>query len=78
MVAITGPRLTRRAESVTLVVTALAALATVLVPALYAVLLPATCAAMAVAAPRGRRAVSAMAVWVPMSTAVVVGTLGVS
>lgn len=77
VVAITGPRLSRRAETFALLVTALAAVVTVLAPVLYAVLLPAACAAMAAAAPRGRRVVAAMTVWFPISLAVVVGTAAV-
>ena len=76
MVAITGPHLSRRNETLALVATALAALATVIAPVLYVVLLPAACAATAVAAPDGRRVLAAMAVWFPVSAAVVLGTSG--
>lgn len=77
MVAIAGPQLSRRAESLALLVTALAALSTVLVPALYAVLLPTACATVALVAPRGRRALATMVVWFPVSLAVVLGTTAV-
>lgn len=76
VVAIAGPHLSRRAETVALLATALAALVTVVVPALYAVLLPAACTSVAAAAPRGHRLASALVVWVPVSLAVVVGTVG--
>ena len=75
MVAIAGPRLSRRAELAALWVTALAALVTVVVPGLYAVLLPAACSAAAVLAPSGRRLSAAVAVWCPVSLAVVLGTV---
>lgn len=73
MVAIAGPRLSRRAEVLALLVTGLAALAVAVVPTLYLAALPTACGAMALAAPRGRRFASALAVWVPVSLAVVVG-----
>jgi len=71
VVAITGTDLSRRAELVALWATALAALVTVVVPSLYVVALPAACAAVAMAAPRGRRLPAALVVWVPLSVAVV-------
>lgn len=74
VVAIAGPHLSRRGELLALVVTALAALVTAVVPALYAVLLPVACAAMAAAAPQGRRVASAAVIWFPVSFAVVLGT----
>lgn len=78
MLAIAGPQLSRRAEVLALWVTALAALAVAVVPTLYLAALPAACGAMAVAAPPGRRFASALAVWVPVSLAVVVGGLAVA
>lgn len=77
VVAIAGPHLSRRAELAALWVTALAALVTVVVPGLYTVLLPAACAAAASLVPPGRRLRVAMAVWCPLSLAVVLGTLTV-
>lgn len=78
MVAIAGAQLTRRAELLVLALTALAALAVVVVPTLYLAALPAACGAMALAAPAGRRFASAVAVWVPVSLAVVVGGLAIA
>src|SRR5690606_37723629 len=74
VLAITGP-LPRRAESFALLVTALAALVTVVVPVLYVVLLPAVCAAVAISVPDGHRLAAAMAVWAPLSLAAAVGVL---
>ena len=78
MVAIAGPQLSRRAELLALVVTALAALAVAVVPALYLAALPAACGAMALAAPSGHRLTSAAAVWVPVSLAVFVGGFAIA
>jgi hypothetical protein len=78
VVAIAGAQLTRRAELLVLALTALAALAVVVVPTLYLAALPAACGAMALAAPAGRRFASAVAVWVPVSLAVVVGGLAIA
>lgn len=61
-----------------LVVTALAALAVVVVPTLYLAALTAACGATALAAPAGRRFPSALAVWVPVSLAVVIGDLAIA
>ncbi len=77
MVAIAGPHLSRRAESLSLLIVALAAIATVIVPVLYVLLLPAACVASGALAPAGRRVVTAMVVWFPVSAAVVLGTAGV-
>lgn len=74
MVAISGPELTRRAEILVLALTAVAALLAAIVPVYYVVLLPLVCASMAIAAPPGRRTASAMAVWFPVSGALLVGT----
>lgn len=73
MAAICGPGVSRRAELVALLSTVLAIVTTVVAPTLYLVALPATCAVVAVAAPTGRRSVTALAVWVPVSAGVVVG-----
>lgn len=78
MLAIAGPRLSRRGEVLGLFVTALAALAVVIVPTLYVAALPAACGAMAVVAPPGRRFAAALAVWVPVSLAVVVGGVAIA
>jgi hypothetical protein len=78
VLAIAGPHLSRRADLLALAVTALAALAVVVVPTLYLAALPAACGAAALAAPSGRRAASALAVWVPVSLAVVVGGLAIA
>ncbi len=74
MLAIAGPQLSRRDELLALIVTVLASAAIVVVPVLYVVLLPAVCAIAALTAPIGRRVPMAMAVWVPLSLAVLVGT----
>lgn len=74
MVAITGP-LPRPFELAALLVTALAAVVTTVVPATYLATMPAAVAAVAVAAPAGRRVAGAFTVWVPLSLAVVLGTL---
>lgn len=78
VVAIAGPQLSRRAEVLALLVTALAALAVAVVPTLYLVALPVACGAMALAAPPGRRFASAVTVWVPVSLAVVVGGVAIA
>ena len=78
VIAIAGPELSRRSEVLALYVTALAALAVVIVPTLYVAALPAACGAMAVAAPAGRRFASALAVWVPVSIAVVLGGVAIA
>lgn len=73
MVAIAGAQLTRRAEVLALAMTALAALAVVIVPAAYLAALPLACGAVALSAPTGRRLPASMAVWASVSLAVVVG-----
>ena len=73
MVAICGPELSRRADRFALAVTAFAVLGAFVVPMLYLVVLPAACGAAAVAAPPGRRSVTAVATWVPVSAAVILG-----
>lgn len=78
VIAIAGPELSRRAEVAALLVTALAALAVVVVPTLYLVALAAACGAAALVAPAGRRVASALAVWVPVSLAVVVGGVAIA
>lgn len=75
MVAILGPELSRRRELLGLSITAAAAVLAVLVPVAYVVLVVAACGAMAGLAPSGRRAIAALAVWVPVSAAVVLGGL---
>ncbi|MDZ7674330.1 MAG: hypothetical protein U5K30_04590 [Acidimicrobiales bacterium] len=74
MVAITGPHLSRRAEVLGLATCALAAVVVVLMPALYLVVLSCACAAMATVAPPGRRTLAALAVWLPVSAAVLLST----
>lgn len=78
MIAVAGPELSRRAEVLVLVATALAALVVVVVPALYLAALPAVCGAAALVAPPGRRFASALTVWVPVSLAVVVGGVAIA
>lgn len=73
MAAICGPELSRRAERFTLAVTTLAVLSAVVVPMLYLIALPVACGAAAMAAPSGRRSVTAFATWVPVSAAVFLG-----
>jgi hypothetical protein len=73
VVAIAGAQLTRRAEVFALAVTALAALAVVIVPASYLAVLPLACGAMAISAPAGKRLPASVAVWASVSVAVVVG-----
>lgn len=73
MAAICGLELSRRAEHVALAATMLAVLLAVVVPAAYAVALGLACGAAALAAPAGRRAITAAAAWVPVSAAVLVG-----
>lgn len=78
VLAVAGPHLSRPAEVLALVVTALAALAVVVVPTLYLAALAAACGATALVAPAGRRTASALVVWVPVSLAVLVGGLAVA
>jgi steroid 5-alpha reductase family enzyme len=73
MAAICGPGISRRAELLALVATALAIVSTVIAPMLYLLALPAACAMAAAAAPPGRRSVIALAVWVPVSAGVLLG-----
>jgi hypothetical protein len=73
VVAITGPRLSRRAELVALWATAAAALVSVVIPMLYLVALPMACVAMAAAAPAGRRLPPTVAVWTVVSVGALVG-----
>lgn len=77
MLAISGPQLSRRNEVAALVLTVLAAVTTVIAPVLYVVLLPATCAAVGAVAPAGRRIVTGMVVWFPVSLGVVLGAGGI-
>lgn len=56
-----------------LTVTVLAILSSVVAPMFYVVAAPVACGAAAVTAPRGRRSVAAIAVWVPVSAAVMIG-----
>jgi hypothetical protein len=73
VVAITGPRLSRRAELVALWSTAAAALLTFVIPVLYLLALPLACTAMAAAAPAGRRLPPTVAVWTVVSVGALVG-----
>jgi len=73
MTAISGLEPPRRADRIALSVTVLAILSSVVAPMLYVIAAPMACAAAAVTAPRGRRSLTAMAVWVPVSAAVVIG-----
>lgn len=63
----------RRADRMALTVTALAILSSVVAPMLYVIAAPVACGAAAVTAPPGRRSVTAVAVWLPVSVAVVIG-----
>ena len=63
----------RRADRTALTVTALAILSSVVAPMLYVIAAPAACGAAAITAPRGRRSMTALAVWVPVSAAVMIG-----
>ncbi|MCO8125678.1 hypothetical protein NHL50_00450 [Acidimicrobiia bacterium EGI L10123] len=78
VLAITGPALSRRRELFALTVTAVAALAAVVVPTLYVAVLPVACGAVALSAPAGRRLPAALAVWAPVSLAVVVGGMPIA
>lgn len=78
MAAICGIELSRRAEQGALLATIVAVVLAVLAPVLYAVALGLACGGAAAAAPSGRRAVTALAAWVPVSTAVVVGLAPIS
>lgn len=73
MVALCGLELSRRAEHAALVATMIAVILAVLAPVLYAVALGLACGAGVVAAPAGRRTVAAMAGWLAVSAALVVG-----
>lgn len=73
MAAICGLGLSRRAERLALGATGLAVLLSVLTPMFYVVAVSMACASAALAAPAGRRSVTALAVWFPVSAAVVVG-----
>lgn len=75
--AICGLELSRRAERFALAVTGLAVLLSVLTPMFYVVAVAVACASAAMAAPAGRRSVTALAVWFPVSAAVVVGLVPV-
>ncbi len=75
MVAILGPEVSRRRELLGLAITAAAAVFAVVVPVTYLLTLVAACGAMAGLAPSGRRAIAAVAAWVPVSAAVVLGEL---
>ncbi len=76
MVAITGHGLSRRNEHLALVLLVVGMVAAVVVPVLYVVVVPVVCAAGASVAPTGRRLLTAMAMWVPMSAAVIVSGIG--
>lgn len=78
MAAICGLELSRRAEHAALLATMVAVILAVVAPVLYALALGLACGAGAAAAPTGRRAVTALAVWVPVSAALVVGTAPIS
>ncbi len=73
MIAISGSSIPRHLDAFALAVTTLAVMAAVVVPASYAVVVVAACTTAAVAAPGGRRGVAALAVWAPISVAVVLG-----
>lgn len=63
----------RRAERVAQLTIALGAVLIAVVPVYYVIVLPACCALAGLVAPVGRRLVSAMAAWVPVSAAVLLG-----
>lgn len=73
MNAASPPDPPRRPDRIALGVTALAILSSVVAPMLYVLAVPAACGTAAVTAPRGRRSVTAVAVWLPVSAAVMIG-----
>ena len=76
MVAITGMQLSRRNEYLALSLLVLGMVAAVVVPVLYVVVVPVVCAGGASVAPTGRRMLTAMAMWVPVSAAVLLSGVG--
>ena len=76
MVAITGIQLSRRNEHFALALLVFGMVAAVVVPVFYVVIVPMVCAAGASVAPPGRRILTAMAMWVPVSAAVLVSGIG--
>lgn len=76
MVAITGYSLSRRNELLALVLLALGVIASVVVPVFYVVVVPLVCAVGASVAPHGRRVQTAMAMWLPVSIALLVTGIG--
>lgn len=76
MVAITGQALSRRHEQLALTLLVFGVIAAVVVPVFYVLIVPMVCAAGAALAPSGRKALTAMAMWVPVSAAVVVSGIG--